>query len=646
MLRNRHSLRPSLEALEARDTPAGTVTATFTAGRLTITGDAADNTLLIRSDWDGCLVISGNGSGTVVRLNGGAAGEDVKLPTPLTGAVTIALGDGADSLTIDGADFPGSLTINGGNGAPGGPTGNTIDLSGGVLVGGNLNITNLAGSDTINLSGIIGVGGAMTIRNGPGGSLLSVVPNTVDLHVGGLFSVSGGAGYDKVDMWDSLSVSVGGIAFNSGPDAAGGYYRIHALNDLTVAGSVRMTNGGGEDRDYLGAGTVDAGGNLAVGGAVVIQNGDGDSFSTLLSWGTLSLGQVTITNGVGWHDNTIHSYDKTVIRGGVTFSNGPGERTFNTIQGNNLLSVGGNISFVNGASLDFNGVGGNDTHVGGSITVRSGNGGSTTSVTAHRLLYIGGPTKITSGDGKDLVYIGPDQNELDSIPVVDIGSVTVNNGDGGSETAIVASRLTVRGSVNVSAWDGTDQVAVASETDSGTISGNVAIDIGPGEPPPDDENPPPDQLVGVAAANDCVLTIGGSLGIWADDSDAPTMVALANVNVRSWTDVFTGDGTDQLIITASTFGGAFDLDTGGAQDLVQIEPNGNVTYFRGPVWVDMGAGDDAIALGGDPESGGLVVFAGETTWDGGAGWDLLFGRNFGAIFYGPEPEVIGYEAAA
>lgn len=444
-------------------------------------------------------------------------------------------------------------------------------------------------------------------------------------------------------MGDSLSVSVGGIAFNSGPDAAGSKYRIHALNDLTVAGSVRMTNGVGEDRNYLGAG-----GNLAIGGPVVIQNGDGDSFSTLLSWGTLSLGQVTIINSVGWHDNTIHSYDKTVIRGGVTYTNGPGERTFNTIQGNNLLSVGGNISFVNGPGIHNNSVGGGDTHVGGSITVRNATGDSDTVVTADRLLYVGGPTRIKSGDGKDLVYIGPGRNDGDPIPVADIGPVTVNNGDGGSETAIVASRLTVRGSVNVSAWDGTDQVAVASETDSGSISGNVAIDIGPGEPPPDEENPAPNQLVGVAAGNGHVLAIGGSLGIWTDDSDAPTMVALGNVNVRSWTDVFTGDGTDQLIITGSTFGGAFDLETGGAQDLVQIQPSDGLTSFRGPVWVDMGDGDDAIALGGDPETagGGLVIFAGETTWDGGAGWDLLFGRNFGAIFYGPEPDVIGYEAAA
>src|SRR5262249_31126109 len=148
MLRTRHSIRPSLENLESRETPAGTVTATFAAGRVTVTGDAADNTLLVTLGFDDRLTISGDGSGTAIRLNGGPALDEVTLPAPITGAVTISLGDGKDQVTIDTVDLPGSLTINGGNGAIGGADGNTINLQGGVLVGGNLTITNLVGADT------------------------------------------------------------------------------------------------------------------------------------------------------------------------------------------------------------------------------------------------------------------------------------------------------------------------------------------------------------------------------------------------------------------------------------------------------------------------------------------------------------------
>jgi hypothetical protein len=539
MLRNTHNrIRSSLEALEARDTPAGTVTATFTAGRLTITGDAADNTLLLRTDWDDCLIISGNASGTVVRLNGGPAGDEVKLPTPLTGGVAINLGDGADNLTIDAADVPGSLTINGGNGAPGGPAGNTINLSGGVLIGGNLTITNLAGLDTTQLSGLVNLGGNMTIRNGAGGSLVSG-DDTTDLHVGGVLSVFGGAGYDKVDVGAAVNVVVGSLVFNSGTDRDGSHFRVHPLGDLSVAGAVRVTNGPGADNTEFG-----------------------------------------------------------------------------------------------GRSLT----------IGGALTVRNGNGDSDTVVTAEQLLFVGGPTRVTSGDGKDLVYIGPGREIGDPLPAADIGSVTVNNGAGGSETAIVATRLTVRGSVNISAWDGTDEVGVASESDSGSISGNVWIDIGPGEPPPDDETAAPEQLVGVAAANDRVLTIGGSLGIWTDDSEAPTMIALGNVNVRSWTDILTGDGEDQVMVTHSTFGGTFDLETAGANDLVNLEANRGATYFRGPVWCSTGAGNDYVLLAGDPDLEGFAVFAAATYWDGGSGTDFLLGRNINAIFYGPDPEMWAIEA--
>src|SRR4051794_4722453 len=116
--RTRCSIRPSLECLEVRDTPAGmttatlintdmtlveaqtatatqvgagTVTATFTGGRLPLNGDAADNSLLIYQADDGRLILTGYGSGTLIRLNGDAASGMVTLPAPVTGAVAINL---------------------------------------------------------------------------------------------------------------------------------------------------------------------------------------------------------------------------------------------------------------------------------------------------------------------------------------------------------------------------------------------------------------------------------------------------------------------------------------------------------------------------------------------------------------------------
>ena len=76
-----------------------------------------------------------------------------------------------------------------------------------------------------------------------------------------------------------VNVAVGGIAFNSGTDRDGSYFRVHPFGDLTVAGAVRVTNGPGEDFTNVG------GQNLTVGGAVAIHNGDGGSFNTLLAGG-------------------------------------------------------------------------------------------------------------------------------------------------------------------------------------------------------------------------------------------------------------------------------------------------------------------------------------------------------------------------
>jgi hypothetical protein len=72
-------------------------------------------------------------------------------------------------------------------------------------------------------------------------------------------------------------VSVGGLVFYSGADRDGSNYQVRPFGDLAVAGGVRVTNGPGLDTTDLG------GQNLTVGGAVVIQNGDGGRFSNLLA---------------------------------------------------------------------------------------------------------------------------------------------------------------------------------------------------------------------------------------------------------------------------------------------------------------------------------------------------------------------------
>lgn len=624
--RNRHSIRPSVESLEVRDTPAGTVNVAFAAGRLALIGDAANNAVRISQGTDNRLTISGNGSDTQFRFNGGPAQAVVNLTAPITGAVNINLGNGADELVINGVAFPGSLMINGGNGAVGGPAGNSVYLQD-LQVGGNLGITNLAGSDSTYLWGAVSVRGGMTIRNGHGGSRVWADPTT-DLRVRGVLRIANGNGADEVELGGTTNVALGGLAVSSGTDLDGSYLRVHPNGDFTVTGGVRVGNGRGFDFTDLG------GQNVAIRGGIAIQNGDGGSFNTMLSLGAFSAANVVISNGDGEDYNQIVTYDTIAIRGGVSFNNAAGVST-NYVGGGNLLTVGGGLSFNNGAGRDLNTVFSDDTRVHGAITVRNGDGDSDTSIGGTSKVAIAGAIRITSAAGLDNVTIGAGRVQ-GTIPAVDVGPVLVNLGDGGSDTQLRGGRLSVHGPVNVRAVEGTDRVLVATESESGLIAGNAAIDIGAGD----------QQIVTFSAPIERILRVGGSLGVWTESSIGPSYVTLTRVDARSWTEIVTGDGADDVRVTSSTFAGEFDLDTAGGGDSVYVEWTGGATTFRRTVWVETGDGNDLVWIAWNGAANGQAFFTGATHWDGGAGTgDLIAIQNTGSVFLGAEPNVSGYEVA-
>jgi hypothetical protein len=642
----RHSLRPSLESLEAREVPAtfagpkftlveaeqiaavpagGTVTATFAGGRLTITGDAADNTLLIGQMDDGRLVLSANGSGTVIRLNGGPADGTVTLPAPVTGGVTVNLGDGADQLIVDTVTLPGSLAINGGNGEAGGPAGNTVYLRD-VHVGGNLGITNLAGADSTFIWGTTTVNGALTIRNGDGGSNIWG-DRTTDLRVGGTFSIVDGAGFDKVDLWAGVNVALGGLVVNTGTDTDGSYLRIHPFGNFTVNGSIRVTNGPGADFTDFG------GQNLVVRGAVAIHNGDGGSSNTLLARDTLYAGQVSITNGAGNDSNQLFCYDKEAFGGNVTFVNGPGDSD-NYIGGNNALGIIGSVRILNGTGRDLNTIGSGDCRIGGSVVIRDGDGGSDNSISGDFNLLVQGATRITAGAGFDQVHLG-DNRVAPTNPAVDLGPVSMNLGNGGSDTEVSGGRLNVHGSLNITAGDGSDAVLVTTKLANGKVAGNLFVDLGRGD----------NQVVAINAATGQVLTIGGALGVSTDDPVGQSWTDLRGLDVHGWTEFWTGDGSDGVLVTGSTFRGAFDMSTEGGNDVVYLEWAGGSTNFRGPAWFDTGDGSDHVWVLGGP-GGGWLEFNGKTTFDGSGGTgDVMTVADAGDLFFHSQPTVTGFETA-
>src|SRR5262245_42482371 len=115
MICTAHRSRLSLERLEGRDTPAGVVDVTFADGSVILVGDADNNSVSIRSNVNGRVIIEST-DGTEFRLNGVSAPSPVLLPGEITGGMTVRMGDGNDTLALNELYVPGSVRIFGGAG--------------------------------------------------------------------------------------------------------------------------------------------------------------------------------------------------------------------------------------------------------------------------------------------------------------------------------------------------------------------------------------------------------------------------------------------------------------------------------------------------------------------------------------------------
>jgi hypothetical protein len=102
--------RLGCESLEARDNPAGNVTATLSDGWLIVNGDSNDNLISVQQNQAGDIIVYGY-NGTLV--NGLSA---VYIGTFRLNGLLINMGDGNDYADAAGVLVNVNLGINGGNG--------------------------------------------------------------------------------------------------------------------------------------------------------------------------------------------------------------------------------------------------------------------------------------------------------------------------------------------------------------------------------------------------------------------------------------------------------------------------------------------------------------------------------------------------
>src|SRR5688500_8420014 len=96
------------ELLEARDTPAGNVTAMVFGGTVVVTGDSEFNRIQIAQDGAGNMFAAGLEGTTVNGQSVVFVGQGVP------DGVSVSLGDGQDYLEMMGV-FAGGISIEGGN---------------------------------------------------------------------------------------------------------------------------------------------------------------------------------------------------------------------------------------------------------------------------------------------------------------------------------------------------------------------------------------------------------------------------------------------------------------------------------------------------------------------------------------------------
>jgi hypothetical protein len=609
-----------MESLEPRLLLSGNVTVSTIGTSLFAFGDASDNSIVVEQGAD--FTVTGK-TGTATTVNGTAAGTPVHFPD-MNGDIWAFMSDGNDVLEVKNATVPGSLWLNGGAGD------NTVTIDP-VIIDGNVFVMNGTGLDTFNLlaSAIVG---SLTLLNGDGGSSTTLQQSVV----GGGVTIFNGAGSDTFTM-------------DGGPSSLGG-----------VAGSLLIINGDG------GSSTTIT--NSRVFGSVTVLNGEGrDTFdmSTAVVGGKVG---ETLSDPTG-EDR----YSDVGIEGNLFIVNGNGGSSthiVNAMVGGSLVTgvdgygfpvvrglFGGSVTILNGDGHDCFTLD-NEDYNGGileGLFIANGEGGSSTRL--H---------DTTVGQGT------PPDNLGKLVSARDCTGVTVLNGSGSDCFTLdnTSAGEGVYGNVFLANGNGCTHTKLLNTL----VDGNLTVLNGEGFDcfSAAYTIPPANAEAGVGQSD------GGIIGdVFIADSGGGSFTKVNGAAVLGSASLFAGDGADHLSIYnyanggnvfASTgagedtvkmdnfeIGGSTYIDTGADDDNVTIEtkaptvgtditaPLGDLTQgtFGGGFYLNLGSGDDSVALGGDTVNQ-VVNFDTFATLDGGPGFDS---GNEGNVVANPgQPLIINFEA--
>jgi hypothetical protein len=414
--RNPRTIRPRVEGLESRWTPAD-LTAVVSNGVLSITAVAADAV-------EGLTVLSGAAPGTVdVAPDMGTTvnGQPATAHFPGVKSVRVSLRGGDDRVGVEELEIPGNLSIQSGNGA------NFVDIyrsriAGNVTVTSGKNAT--TADDKVFIESYVWIGGKATINRAGGSGKVNVF-NQVE--IGGGLAITGGSGTDEVTLDD---IRLTGMArFNLG----GGDMNTTFAKRVFLAGSAAVTGSAANDYVIVADTTITGslvadlgGGNNAV--AVDYLANVGSSVGSRVSR------NLSVQTGSGTDRVYLGGQQPVFVGGTMTIRTGD---EGDTLVANDLTCLGAvDIDLGLGADtcgVDFDpGAAGTDvSRFGSSFKLQTGGGDDNVILglmnePKQKAMFARAPVLI-GGGGDDTAYL---QNysvgETDAAPLTPSGFETVN----------------------------------------------------------------------------------------------------------------------------------------------------------------------------------------------------------------------------
>ena len=541
---------PTVECLEGRLVPAGTINSSYSNVTKTLTLTAVNVPNLIDVNHQS-ITISGTGTAGEFTVTGNAAETILGVAADLAPIsnvqnIKLVMGLGNDVVSIRNAELSGKLTFLGGDGS------NELDIdgTGGGNTLGRVSVTNGEGNDDFVMhNGINEITGKLTINNGQGDGTTDFGQLAGDLTaVGGAVSITNGAGSLDEFRCKGQQVQFGNaVTIRNG--SGGTALKLEATAVNSINGTLTVVNGDGCDRATLGNGGV---GSVSFGG-VNIRNGTGDSTTEFLGNTHTITGNLLIRNGDGNDVLNCPGATSVTVTGAVTIQNGAGDTTIawdaattTTIGGLMTLSSTTGVDAITFGSVTAN------LH---SVKILTGNGESNIALDSSALTMTGSLT-VVGGRDDDRLQTPSTAN----LNVTGSVSITLGNSSNIAQSVIFFGTTTIGGKLTIRGGDQRDRVDLFS-TD---VGGTVLLDLRNGD----------DQ-------------------VQIHDS---TFAAAVTITVGAGIDDISVESTNN--VTGTTFNGPVTVLGGSGDDLLAVGLNINnfATFNAAPVKFDGGSGLDTLDL--------------------------------------------------